>query len=92
MAIMNLHDFVEENGKTIKENNLEKQHKFLVGDLVEIQKSGVRMFVVAQTRDCDGTPLYSLCPNKDNIVQERKGFANYGWHNGYSEYGMILIK
>ena len=32
-------DIVEENGKTIRENNLEKQHKYQVGDLVEVELS-----------------------------------------------------
>ena len=66
---------VEQNGKTIKQNNLEKKHNIELGTLVEItsddslhdeedQHNGLRLFVVQHTRDCDGTPLYSLSFNK----------------------------
>lgn len=73
--IITVHDIVEENGKTIKENNLEKKHNIELGTLVEItsddtlhdeedQHNGLRLFVVQHTRDCDGTPLYSLSFNR----------------------------
>ena len=55
-------DVVEENGKTVKENNLEKQHTFPVGSLVEVlgpeDSKGLRLFVMRHSRDCDGSPLY----------------------------------
>ena len=35
--IIIVHDIVEENGKTIKENNMEKTHKFPIGALVEAE-------------------------------------------------------
>lgn len=54
-----LHDLDSGNGKSYKEVNAEKQHKYSVGDLVELW-SHARMFVVKQTRDCDMTPLYCL--------------------------------
>ncbi len=37
MEIKMIHDIVEENGKTIKENNLEKQHKIQIDSLVEVK-------------------------------------------------------
>jgi len=52
-------DIVEENGKTIKENNLAREHKYPIGSLVELE-NGERLFVMAYTRDCDGNPLYNL--------------------------------
>jgi len=52
-------DIVEENGKTIKENNLAREHKYPIGSLVELE-NGERLFVMAYTRDCDGSPLYNL--------------------------------
>lgn len=50
---------------------MEKKHNIELGTLVEIscddslcdeedQHNGLRLFVVQHTRDCDGTPLYSL--------------------------------
>lgn len=66
-------DIVEENGKTMKENNSEIMHKLPLGSLVEIiddcdddeadesdRTKGIRLFVVDHCRDCDGTPLYGL--------------------------------
>lgn len=64
-------DLVEANGKTVRENNHETPHVLPIGSLVEITTDcpigqfasvykGVRLFVVAHTRDCDGSPLYSL--------------------------------
>lgn len=71
MGIIVVHDIVEENGKTVKENNLAKQHLIPLGTLVEItyenefeepedRVKGLRLFVVNHSRDCDGTPLYDL--------------------------------
>ena len=64
-------DIVEENGKTVKENNLAVNHNVPIGSLVEItyeskydepheRVKGLRLFVVKHSRDCDGSPLYSL--------------------------------
>ena len=48
------------------ENN-EKVHKYKVNDLVEVigwdeecEYSGMRLYIIGCTRDCDGTPLYVL--------------------------------
>jgi hypothetical protein len=65
-------DIVEENGKTIRENNSARQHKYPIGTLVEFEvdeshdygrssiKGTVRAFVCGHDRDCDGSPLYSM--------------------------------
>lgn len=64
-------DIVESNGKTVRENNLEREHNIPVGTLVEVQytnwfgdgaceKVQARLFVVHRGRDCDGSPLYWL--------------------------------
>ena len=67
------HDIVEKNGKTVRENNLEIQHKIPLNSLVELN-NGVRLFVVVHTRDCDGTPLYVLnCYNEQLQAEEWKG-------------------
>lgn len=74
-------DIVEENGKTIRENNLEKQHNIPLGALVEVKynkwhgggacsKIHARLWVVKCSRDCDGTPLYWLskkAPTQDKM-------------------------
>lgn len=73
--IIMVSDIVEANGKTCKENNLEKRHEIAIGTLVEIiyksdyedeeeSKYGLRLFVVNHSRDCDGTPLYDMSFNK----------------------------
>lgn len=64
---------LEDNGKTVRENNEQIEHKIPKGTLVEAvcldgefskycdcNECGMRLFVVAHHRDCDGTPLYSL--------------------------------
>lgn len=73
MKFVSVSDLIESNGKTVRENNLAKSHTFPLGTLVEIipwdddcEFGGVRLYITRQTRDCDGTPLYSLgVPGKD---------------------------
>lgn len=87
---------VEQNGKTIKQNNLEKKHNIQLGTLVEItcddslcdeedQHNGLRLFVVEHTRDCDGTPLYGLsfdkiAGSKFQAAKKRSG-KNLEWNH-----------
>jgi hypothetical protein len=95
--IMFIHDIIESNGKTIKENNLEKKHNIPIGCLVEInaedcdEYKGVRLYVVYHSRDCDGTPLYNLCHNKNDLEREQENFYNHKWINGFSEKGLKII-
>ena len=63
--VINVADVVEANGKTWRENNLAIQHNIPLYSLVELRyegdpRDGLRVFVRAHTRDCDGTPLYGL--------------------------------
>lgn len=62
-------DILEENGKTIKENNMAKPHNIPLGSTVEFLaengKDLLRLYVVSHTNDFDGTPLYQLSYNKD---------------------------
>ena len=84
--VVSFGDIVEKNGKTIRENNLEIQHKIPLGALVEVEveiyspgwstsedlpaedlrrsevnlKGACRLYVVSHTRDCDGSPLYTV--------------------------------
>ena len=89
--IIFVNDVVLEDGKTIKETNLQKQHSIALGSLVEIksddysdcspvdQHSGLRLFITEHTRDCDGTPLYSLSFNKiaaQEFTEAKKALVN----------------
>lgn len=57
--ITHIHDLPHPAGGTYKERNLAQPHAFAVGELVEIN-GGCRLYVAEQTRDCDGSPLYTL--------------------------------
>lgn len=82
-----LHDTIEANGKTIRENNLAKTHGIPLHTLVEVkcdtwfgdgacEKVHARLWVVGHKRDCDGTPLYSLSRWRDPREKgERHGFG-----------------
>lgn len=89
--IIKFSEIVEENGKTIKENNLEKKHKYPLGTIVEVEVSIIedsagaevslkgicKLFVVRHHRDCDGTPLYIL---SDRPVIDKGWIAfSEGW-------------
>lgn len=92
--IVNLADFTDpndKNGRTYRQVNESKHHKFCIGDLVEIV-TGARVFVAKQTRDCDGTPLYSLTPIKGDYIQHTEGFGSPVWLNGYTEERLSLVK
>ena len=49
----------DSQGRTYREINNAMSHKYKTGLLVELN-SGVRLFIIKLTRDCDGTPLYTL--------------------------------
>lgn len=64
---MLVQDMIESNGKTVRENNLSKEHSIPLDTLVEVkgtENTGIRAFVVYYHRDCDGTPLYGLSMTK----------------------------
>lgn len=99
MQFMMIHDIVEENGKTIKENNLEKQHGIPIGALVEIKfdtwfgegacwKVHARLWVIEHHRDCDGTPLYTLSRWNDAAFARQVN----DMHRGYSEESLTPIE
>lgn len=78
-------DLIEANGKSIKENNLAKNHELQIHQLVEVKtdqwfgpdggsiKIHGRLWVSGYTRDCDGTPLYYLTDRKDVELEFRPG-------------------
>lgn len=89
MKFTKIHDLVEENGRTIRENNLAINHHISIGSLVEnIDEDSdyyhMRFYIVEHIRDCDGTPLYVL-GNKSQIgidlkepENRRKLFIGFG--------------
>ncbi len=74
MKIQLFSEIVEENGNTIRENNMEKKHNIPLGSIVEVEmvydvsigditqslKGTIKLYVVSHGRDCDGTPLYII--------------------------------
>jgi hypothetical protein len=94
MTFVNLADLTDPSdpaGRSYREVNAERPHNIALGSLVELE-SGVRLFVVHQGRDCDQTPLYSLAPDPEDVVQADPRFGNPKWINGYSEDGLKVIR
>jgi hypothetical protein len=99
MQVEMIHNLVEENGKTIKQNNMEKQHQIPIGALVEVKfdtwfgdgacwKVHARLWVVAHNRDCDGTPLYGLSRWKDAAFAKQV----HGIHHGFDEESLTPVE
>lgn len=93
-------DIVEENGKTVRQNNLEKEHTIPLGALVEIGNpdypdedcDGLRLFVVEHNRDCDGTPLYSMSFERDAANELARLEADRANERQYSnEYNLATF-
>lgn len=100
IRIVNISHLVnQETGKTYKEENLEKTHNIPIGALVEVDfddsfledpVSGLRLWVVAHERDCDGTPLYALSHVKN--WTEWGPMARLQLSTGYAERTLKIIK
>ncbi len=105
MQVINVADLKNpETGKTYRgENNL-TPHNIPLGTLVEVDfddkylespKKGLRLFVVAHDRDCDGTPLYSLSFDKNwNLYMFGESFKQYAMcaiDSGYSEKCLKVV-
>jgi hypothetical protein len=83
--IVFMKDIIEENGKTIYENNMDRKHKFPVGTRVYFEHETITTCgpkfekgifeIYSQDRDCDGTPLYSLISESNNVI---KGWIDMG--------------
>lgn len=59
IRISDLRDPADPQGRSYREVNAAKIHKYPLGALVELDH-GVRLWVVHHARDCDQTPLYCL--------------------------------
>lgn len=99
-VVYNLIDPNDPQGRSYKEINLEQQHSWPRGTLVEIDyedsdNNGVRMFVALCGRDCDGTPLYWLTHDLAEIGKTSPWYERHAafrhWHGGYSEDSLNLI-
>lgn len=91
IRVSDLQDPNDPQGRSYKEVNAERVHNIPIGTLVELE-DGVRLWVVSHNRDCDQTPLYSLCIDRNNTVQVKPGFGNYGWDMGYAEESLKVVK
>lgn len=84
--IADLKDPNDPQGRTYRQVNNATPHKFGLGVLVEVD-DGVRLFTAKHTRDCDGTPLYSLTHEKRD-----DDFLNtMYWVHGFSEDDMKAV-
>ena len=84
--IADLKDPKDPKGSSYRQVNAEKDHKFKIGTLVELD-NGCRLFVVKHTRDCDMTPLYSLAPDLEDLENN----FMFGWSHGYGEDYMKMV-
>ncbi len=97
IAISDLVDPDDPQGRTYKQINAEKVHAIPVGALVALS-SGARGFVVLQSRDCDQTPLYYLSIDRKDVGKsavECGAFSEYfrpgHWMGGYCEESLRVI-
>ena len=72
MKIDNVADMVNpESGKTYREENNALKHKIPVGAIVKVDKTFYAR-VFSHTRDCDGTPLYTVVRMHDGGYAEEQ--------------------
>lgn len=91
IRISDLRDPNDPQGRSYREVNAAKVHKYAIGSLVELNH-GVRLWVVHHARDCDQTPLYCLSADPNDTEIEREGFYNSKWVTGISEKYLTFIR
>jgi hypothetical protein len=94
-TIINIADIKDPNdvqGRSYREVNRAKTHVIPVGSLVELSESGVRLFVVKHSRDCDQTPLYELCSEKEFDFDAVSPFRGLGYCGAYSADSLTVIR
>jgi hypothetical protein len=89
-------DIIEANGKTIRENNHQIPHMIPLGALVEVvaedsEAYRMRAYVIAHTRDCDGTPLYWLGHRRQEPEMSGAWYLRTPWLMNYSEASLKEI-
>lgn len=96
-----VHDLVNpETGNTYREDNLAKHHNIPIGALVEIvsdkedpsEWDGLRLFVVRHHRDCDGTPLYGMSFDRDDLEDENPKLFNRSVLHGFPEDSLSVVQ
>jgi hypothetical protein len=93
ITIVNVADLEDPNdseGRTYRQVNASRSHKIPIGSFVELE-DGCRSWVVHHGRDCDQTPLYYLCMDKDNTEPRFEKFMNPGWSGGYAAVSLKII-
>jgi hypothetical protein len=88
MNIINIADLTDpddERGRSYREVNNEKVHFYPKDTLVQLE-CGARLHVEEQTRDCDGTPLYTLSDRT-----EASSPSDYALYHGYAEDGFKAV-
>lgn len=78
-------------GRTFREINQEKKHNIPIGTLVEFG-DGCRLWVVYHARDCDKTPLYCLCVDREDTDMPDPIRYPYNWIAGYSEDDLTIVE
>ena len=91
IRISDLRDPSDPQGRTYREVNSAKKHKYPIGTLVELNH-GARLWVVHHARDCDQTPLYCLSADPNDTEVEREGFYNASWVKGIPEESLTFIR
>lgn len=99
--VINVADIVNpETGNTFRQDNLAQTHKIPLETLVEIlpynedpeqdygEHTGLRLWVAEHTRDCDGTPLYTL---SGDTVEERESKRRVA-EVSTVEYGNLRVR
>lgn len=92
IRIINLADLVDNTDpqkRTYRQINAAKQHAIPLYTLVELENR-VRLYVVAHTRDCDQTPLYSLAADLEED-REDKFYREWKRHHGYAEEDLTVL-
>jgi hypothetical protein len=89
--ISDLKDPIDPQGRSYREVNTAKTHKYPLGALVEMMH-GPRLWIVHHQRDCDDTPLYCLSANPTNTKIEKAGFYNDPWVTGIPEESLTFIR
>lgn len=84
-----LHHVVGEDGLSDKERNLLLTHDIERFALVEVEDSGLRLYVALQGRDCDGTLLYWLTADKHTFKYTNEELMTW---NPHCEYGLSHAK
>ena len=92
MNVINIADLTDpedKQGRTYREVNNAKVHFYAIDTLVQLE-CGARLHVEKHTRDCDGTPLYTLSDRTD--AGSFNDYALYHGYHGDALKGVVTVK